>query len=194
MAQAAPQPQTQADVPIGGAHRSRIKPTQVPLRKRMPLRLSKILKKNIQSITVLLITWSGGSLCLMSFSGMEWMSRRYGVSPHILWGLWTLMLVFLLVWLSAYQFLYYVTYFYDMDQNNFIVRKGIMARREITVPFHKITDVYVDQDILDVMLGLYNIHISTPTVESGSFAHIDGLGRRGAVELRRIILDKINIK
>ena len=91
-----------------------------------------------------------------------------------------------------YQILYFVTYFYDVDENNFVIRKGVFTKREITLPFSKITDVYVDQDISDVMLGLYDVHISTPTIESGRFAHVDGLNRAGSTKLRKLILDAVN--
>ena len=90
------------------------------------------------------------------------------------------------------NYLYYLTYFYDVDQKNLIIRKGVVTKREMILPFAKITDVSVDQDVMDVMLGIYDVHISTPTVDSGQFAHIDGLNRRGAQEVRQLILDMIN--
>lgn len=101
----------------------------------------------------------------------------------------------LLLWiLSApiYETIYFLNYFYDNDENNVFIRKGIFAKREITLPFSKITDVYVDQDIWDVILGLYDLHISTPTAESGKFAHIDGLNKKGANAIKKMILDKVN--
>jgi membrane protein YdbS with pleckstrin-like domain len=79
-----------------------------------------------------------------------------------------------------------------MDEKNLVVRKGVIAQREITVPFKRITDVYVEQDLLDVFLGLYDLHISTPTVESSHSTHIDGLNRAGATRLREIILSRID--
>jgi uncharacterized membrane protein YdbT with pleckstrin-like domain len=101
----------------------------------------------------------------------------------------------LVTWILSspfYELLYYLNYHYDMDDRNVLIRKGIVAKREITLPFSKITDVYVDQDVADVVLGLYDIHISTPTVESGRFAHIDGLNRKGATEIRKLILDHVH--
>lgn len=79
-----------------------------------------------------------------------------------------------------------------MDDRNVIIRKGIIAKREITLPFSKITDVYVDQDVTDVVLGLYDIHISTPTAESGKFAHIDGLNKKGAMEIKKLVLERVH--
>lgn len=164
-----------------------------PLHRTIPLRYRKIVKKNIRSILLLCVGWCLISFALAAFSGTSWLAPRLGLAPRTIWLGWSAVLVLALSWRCAYQLLYFLTYFYDMDDNNFIVRKGVIAKREITIPFNKVTDVYVDQDMLDVMLGLYNVHISTPTVESGQFAHIDGLNRRGAVELRRLVLNRINI-
>ncbi len=62
-----------------------------------------------------------------------------------------------------------------------------MVRRELTVPYQRIQDVYVDQDVLDVIFHLYDVHISTATDMSSVEAHIDGLSSTNA----RIIRDKI---
>ena len=79
-----------------------------------------------------------------------------------------------------------------MDDNNIIIRIGVFAKKEITLPFEKITDVYVDQDLLDVIFGLYDVHISTPTFQSSQYAHIDGVDKEGSQKLRKMILEKIN--
>ncbi len=105
------------------------------------------------------------------------------------------LLSLLAIWILSsplYEYLYYCYYYYDMDDRNVIIQKGIVAKREITLPFSKITDVYVDQDTADVLLGLYDIHISTPTAESGKFAHIDGLNKKGAVEIKKLILERVH--
>ena len=91
-----------------------------------------------------------------------------------------------------YQYLYFRAYFYDFDNQNVLIRKGVISKKEITMPFAKITDVYVDRDFGDVILGLYDLYLSTPTSESGVFAHIDGLNKKGSTELRRLILDQVN--
>ena len=81
--------------------------------------------------------------------------------------------------------------------NGVLLREPLKPRvpeldQEITLPFSRITDVYVDQDMFDVFFGLYDVHISTPTQESGLFAHIDGVNKAGSQELRQMILDRIN--
>jgi len=107
-------------------------------------------------------------------------------------GIWLFVLFGFMFWKMIYEYIYYRMYFYDMDEQNVVVRKGVVSKHEVTLPFNRITDVYVDQDVVDVFLGLYDVHISTPTQKSGEVAHIDGVNRSGAAELRRLILDQIN--
>ncbi len=169
-------------------HKRRIaEPKRVPLRTTVPLQKRKVIKSSFKGICWLLLfaALSSGALLL----------AQYGKGVQISTGtilLGSLVFILALAWEIAYPFLYYVTYFYDVDRDNVIIRKGILAKREITLPFARITDVYVEQDILDVFLGLYNVYISSPTVESGKFAHIGGVDKEGARKLREIILKGIN--
>lgn len=165
------------------------------LRERFPLQRRKVLKKSLGSLLKILpIALIIAVICLWALFGealleptAEWRNEQV----EIVFGV-----IFLVVIVSfskmIYEALYFVRYHYDFDEKNIIIRKGVVTTREITLPFSKITDVYVDQDILDVVLGLYDLHISTPTVESGRFAHIDGLNKRSAAMLRKLVLDKIN--
>jgi len=89
-----------------------------------------------------------------------------------------------------YQGMFYRRYFYDMRNKFFMIREGVVARRERTIPYHRVHDVYVDQDILDRMLGLWDVHFTT--TESRVFnLHIDGLNAKSANAIRNFILGKI---
>lgn len=160
----------------------------VPLRRIIPLQPRKVIKKAFWGIIVVLFCWAAASLALWHF----WLSSAPIEQTRTVWTAWALILLVLLLWRTAYHILYFVSYFYDVEENNILIRKGIIAKKEITLPFSKITDVYIDQDLLDVVFRLYDLHISSPTEQSGRFAHIDGIDRRGAVQLRALILDRIN--
>lgn len=163
---------------------------------RYPLQKRKILKKSALSSSK---AFFSSCVILLIIVGIIWVSadRDSEKMSELIAQLRTPLLILLsilLTWIFSspfYELLYYLNYHYDMDDRNVLIRKGIVAKREITLPFSKITDVYVDQDVADVVLGLYDIHISTPTVESGKFAHIDGLNRKGATEIRKLILDHV---
>ena len=155
------------------------------LRQLYPVRRRKVIKKCTKGILGVLAVWCTATVIIVhnvqstSFTDVRWLY-------------WIGILVGLLLWRTGYQIIYYFTYYYDTDGKNIIIRKGVVAKREITLPYTKITDVYVDQDVLDVMFGLFDLHISTPTAESGRFAHIDGLNRTDAYALRGLILEWMN--
>jgi len=52
----------------------------------------------------------------------------------------------------------------------------------------------VDQDLLDRIFGLYDVHLSSATISSGMEAHIDGLEKQAAEGLRNILLQTVQQK
>ncbi len=90
-----------------------------------------------------------------------------------------------------YQRWYFSVYFYDILEDYIVIKKGPIAPREITIPWERIQDVYVDQDVFDRMFGLYDVHLSTATITSGMQAHIDGVEQQAADGLREALLGKI---
>jgi membrane protein YdbS with pleckstrin-like domain len=53
-------------------------------------------------------------------------------------------------------------------------------------------DVYVDQDILDRIFSLYDVHVSSATIISGNLSHIDGLNKENAQAIKNLILSGIH--
>lgn len=87
---------------------------------------------------------------------------------------------------------FYIRMYYYSDDNEFLtIKKGVFAPTEIHVQYMKIQDVYVDQDILDRIMGLYDVHISSATYTSGIEAHIDGVEKKEADGLKHLLLGKI---
>lgn len=62
---------------------------------------------------------------------------------------------------------------------------------ETMLPYEKLQDVYMDQDLFDRMFNLWDVHVSTATAMSGYEAHIDGVNHENAEALRELILNKI---
>ena len=93
-----------------------------------------------------------------------------------------------------YQVWYFQVYFYDLTDDFIIIRKRVFTPREITIPYERVQDVYIDQDLLDRIMGLYDVHLSSATVSSGIEAHIDGVEKPAADGLRKIILEKVSEK
>ncbi len=82
-------------------------------------------------------------------------------------------------------------YYYDGNDQFLTIKKGVFAPTEIHMQYQKIQDVYVDQDLLDRMMGLYDVHIASATVTSGIEARIDGVDVHGAEGLKNFLLGRI---
>ena len=93
-----------------------------------------------------------------------------------------------------YQKWYFAVYFYDLTPDFIQIKKGPITPKEITIPYERIQDIYVDQDILDRLFGLYDVHLSSATVTSGIEAHIDGLEKKEADGLKTVLLDTVKQK
>lgn len=165
-----------------------------PLYSIVPLcAVRKIFKKSMPMVLGSILLWCAASVVVVIGWDHEHYSFLVGTGSWF-WLAWFMYLIALLAASCAYQFLYWLTYFYDLDKTTVRIRKGVVAWEEVTLPFPKIMDVYVDQDVKDAFLGLYDVHISTPTAQSGALAHIDGVNRAGSILLREVILAHVNQK
>lgn len=103
-----------------------------------------------------------------------------------------ILVIFVYLLLRAWYIKVYIRrYFYSASDDFITIKKGVFAPAEIHVQYPKIQDVYVDQDILDRIMGLYDVHIASATVTSGIEAHIDGVEEAAADGLKLFLLDKI---
>ena len=94
------------------------------------------------------------------------------------------------VWQWTYENKYFAAYFYDITPDFLVIKKGWITPVEVTLPYEKLQDVYVDQDIYDRAFNLYDVHVSTATMMSGIEAHIDGVNAENAQKLREMLLSK----
>ena len=104
--------------------------------------------------------------------------------------LFVVLLSFILYW--TYIVAYIKRYYYDCGDQFITIKKGVFAPTEIHVQYQKIQDVYIDQDIIDRIMGLYDVHIASATVTSGIEAHIDGVNFDVSEGLKDLILAKIH--
>jgi len=158
-------------------------------RERFPLSPKKIIKKTIANTIAttifLLIIW--GFLILVFGSIDQEAIAWLKTATFAIFGF--LFFVILLTYL--YQRWYFAVYFYDLTPDFIQIKKGPITPREITIPYERIQDVYVDQDLFDRIFGLYDVHLSSATISSGMEAHIDGLEKQAAEGLRTILLETI---
>ncbi|MHB8710177.1 MAG: PH domain-containing protein [Minisyncoccota bacterium] len=102
-----------------------------------------------------------------------------------------LILAFIMGGYSIYVRAYIHRYYYDATGSYITIKKGVFAPAEIHVQYTKIQDVYVDQDIIDRIMGLYDVHLASATAASGIEAHIDGVEKTAADCLKNFLLQKL---
>jgi uncharacterized membrane protein YdbT with pleckstrin-like domain len=154
-----------------------------------PLSSKKFLKKMLGSIIPALL------MSVILGFGIAYLLNINAVyfSTIITQGI-SISIVFLLIILGLYSWYfkaYIQTYFYEGSENFITIKKRVFTPREIHVQYAKIQDVYVDQDLIDRILGLYDVHIASATAASGLEAHIDGVEVGVAEGLKNFFLDKI---
>lgn len=158
-------------------------------REQFPLSTKKVLKKTIAGTLavaiLLLIIYGIAAFFLIS------LIKNSSIFSLVTFGIFGfLLLVVVLTYL--YQQWYYNVYFYDLTTDYIVIKKGPITPHEITIPYERIQDVYVDQDILDRVFGLYDVHLSSATISSGMAAHIDGLEKPAADGLRAVLLETVS--
>ncbi|VVB54142.1 Bacterial PH domain protein [uncultured archaeon] len=151
--------------------------------QQYPLKKIKIIKKTLSPIVGLI--FSAAFIAIPLTAALAFLSPA--VAFFILAGA-AVLLFGLAGFMFYYQLLYYNNYFYDLTPDGLVISKGVFGRWKITVPAHKVQDVYLDQDLLDRVFGLYDLHLSTATDVSQREAHIDGVGSADAQALRGILL------
>lgn len=161
------------------------------IQTKYPLSPRKIVKKSISSIF-------GWAVILgFIYFGVYFLGLSNPVLvPYILiMGSWILGIsVIIAVLTFLYQFWYYKTYFYDLTDSFVVIKKNPITPQEISIPYGRIQDVYVDQDILDRVFGLYDVHLSSATIASGYIAHIDGVEKAISEGLKTTLLEKVKQK
>lgn len=113
-------------------------------------------------------------------------------SMYLIWVIGAIVLFPVSMLIRAWYVKVYIRrYYYDVGDAFISIKKGVFAPGEVHIHYPKVQDVYVDQDILDRMLGIYDVHLATATVTSGIEAHIDGVNFEVAQSMQHILLAKV---
>lgn len=164
-------------------------------REQFPLNRRKIIKKALTRTIVwaVLLAIISATLTPLFMAASQSSNVFTFISAKIII---IFFLILLLVFIAEYFFQrwYFAVYFYDLTDDFITIKKGPITPKEINVPYERIQDVYVDQDLFDRIFGIYDVHISSATFMSGAEAHIDGVEKESAQELRNLILEIINKK
>ncbi len=160
-------------------------------RDAFPLSTAKIFKKTLASGLPLLVLATIGIVISVVVSFTDQQFANYAILAIV--GIVVLLAAFITL-IYLYQRWYFSVYFYDLTDDFIIIRKGPITPQEITMPYERVQDVYVDQDLLDRILGIYDVHLSSATLSSGMAAHIDGVKKEAADGLRSFLLKTVQQK
>ena len=165
-----------------------------PTIRQYPLEPTKVMKRFLASETgyaIWLVILSVLAIVASFAIGMTfptWNAISFSIIAIIILVLLFIAISIINWW---YQAEYYRKYYYDIRENFLVIKKGVFMPSETILPFEKLQDVYMDQDLFDRMFNLWDLHVSTATIMSGAQAHIDGVNIKNGEAMREILLKKI---
>jgi putative membrane protein len=159
--------------------------------KTLPLEPRKIVKKSIGqtissifSIVVFFIIFTMSKSSLVDDGTIG--AKYFDIIQTVVFSI----LIISLLWTWIYQYLYYKLYFYNFSDEAGEIRKGVVAQATGHVYYSRIQNLYVDQDILDRIFGLYDVHYETAGDSSSFYSHVDGLNKENADKLIKFLIEK----
>ncbi|MEM5883173.1 MAG: PH domain-containing protein [Candidatus Aenigmatarchaeota archaeon] len=155
------------------------------LRKEFPLEKRKILKKSVSSTFRLFVALAIATSIIYPLEQF-WGSLLLRFLPIFL-------LVFFLTKL-VYEIFYFKSYSYSDNEEILSLKKGVIKITEVTIPYEKVQNVFVHQDLFDRIFKLYDVHLSTIGTISQMKLHIDGVSRETAEKLKEWLLNRIRVK
>lgn len=145
-------------------------------------------KPEEQLKTLWYITW----LIIFVLGLVLWVVLIFIVNPLIFTiclGVWFLILIPIIFWIpKAYKVLEY-----SIEEDSVKMKEGVFWKKNVTIPYLKITNVDVTQGPLQRALGIGTIHVQTAGAggQQGQKAELKINGIKNLEELRDEIVDRI---
>lgn len=161
--------------------------------KNLPLSKKKIIKKTIASgglmpfLAILGVIILGFFSNPVSVTGGDTLSSFFNVV--IFWTI--IFFIFVFALMTLYQWLYYKFYYYDFQADTAEIKKGVISMATGHVRYSKIQNIFVDQDLLDRIFGLYDVHYETAGEHSGFYSHVDGLNKENSDKLVAFLKERV---
>lgn len=98
-------------------------------------------------------------------------------------------IILVLLLLLVFSYFQYQRFFFYVEDDQFILEKGVFSRKKLTIPFERIQSVHLSQSLLQRILNITGLEIDT----AGSNAkelNIAALDRPYAEGLRNFLLNK----
>ena len=109
-------------------------------------------------------------------------------------------LIFLVIAIFS-AWLVYINYRFLLDENAFKVRRGVLNKDEVAIPYRQIQNVNIERSFLDQIIGLSKVIILTAGREdkdekiwSESEGILPSLDKNIAREIQEVLLKRANIE
>jgi len=160
------------------------------LRAAFPLDDTKPAKKTIGWLWSILGLFAASIVIGLTLNAFQ-IPFLNGLNAFILsfGGLAVLLLVGAVAFL--YEKAYFDRYEYRTSETTLVIGKGVFGNDSIYVPYSRIQNVVVDQDLFDRVFGLADVHVSTIGSGSTLQAHIDGVSVKTAEKLKIELLARV---
>ncbi len=101
-----------------------------------------------------------------------------------------ILIVIIFILYAFYWFLLLRTYDYEVNSENVIFRGGLIERTTKNVPYNKITNIELTQNLLERPLGLWKLHVQTASTGNLK-AEIVYVGLTDPEHFKELILKRI---
>lgn len=162
--------------------------------QNLPLSTKKIIKKTLPTIFPALILFSFLEVIIIIFA--KTLGSDFGNDAVALFSVY-LPIILPALWITisagaiGYEYFYYKLYYYNFENSSAEIKKGVVAVSTGIVRYNRIQNLYVDQDFLDRVLGLYDVHYETAGETSSFYSHVDGLDKKNSDKLLDFLKERI---
>lgn len=124
----------------------------------------------------IVIVWILQMMLPVIFIVLGWVMIAFTLGEHKLWTTLIFASVFYFMILVIFSFYFRSlrkTFHYYITNQRCIFEGGIIVKRTRNVPFHKITDVEINQNIIERFFGLCSLKVFTPGTGSAGVSGIE---------------------
>jgi len=131
----------------------------------------------LPTAVALVILWLITSLVLFFLSSDE---LAFGMQkPIFSFVLLIALALFAGVPIFAYNHLEFISFTYELTENEFIIRQGVITRLTTVIPYNRIQNINTSRTLLERLLGLASLQIETAgTNPSASEAVLPGVSKK----------------
>lgn len=109
--------------------------------------------------------------------------RGKSVNPFLF-----LLIPILFIWYLAKAVIEYENFMFKISDDNFILKKGFLKKKEIIIPFEKIINVNLTQNIVQQFFKVMQVEIETAGSDEAE-VKIEALSKENAIALKKILIE-----